>query len=143
MSKYTYAKVDTLVNKPIYGDGNCALMVQHFAGLPHHSKWRQGAHVVVQTYIPPGTPIATFVDGQYPNKAHGNHVAFFLKFGRRKSNGTWFSIFIVEQYGPSGPYPGSKGIQLREIEAKGKVAPKFGDRWKDPSNNADAFYIIE
>jgi hypothetical protein len=103
MSKYTYAKVDTLINQPVYGDGNCALMVQHFAGLPHHSKWRQGAHVVEQSYIPPGTPIATFVDGVYQNNEHGNHVAFFLKFGKRNPDGmTWASYWIVEQTDRAG-----------------------------------------
>jgi hypothetical protein len=140
---YIYAGVRRLVGQPLYGDGNCALMVQHFAQLPRHDHWRQGAHVVEQANIWPGTAIATFENGRYPNNPHNNHVAFFFKFGRRNPDGTWASIFIVEQFKGNGGLPGSGVIQLREIPAKGKVDPKYGDRWKDPSNNADAFSIIE
>lgn len=140
---YIYSDVRRLIGGPVYGDGNCALMVQHYAKLPKHDYWRQGAHVVDQASIWPGTAIATLENGRYPNNPHNNHVAFFYKFGKRNPNGTWASIFIVEQYRPSGGYPGSGQIQLREIPARGKVDPKFGDHWRDPSNNADAFYIIE
>lgn len=143
MKPYRYERVLDLIGQSHYGDGNCALMVQHYAKLPKTDQWHQGAHVVEQPHILPGVPIATFVNGRYPNNDHGNHVAFFLKFGKRRTDGTWASIFIVEQFRGNGSAPASRGIQLREIPAKGKVDPKFGDRWRDPSNNADAFYIIE
>jgi hypothetical protein len=66
-----------------------------------------------------------------------------LKFGDRNPDGTWASFWIVEQFRGLGAQPGSGRIIAREIRAKGKVDPASGDRWKDPSNNADAFSIIE
>jgi hypothetical protein len=140
---YLYSGVNRLIGKPLYGDGSCALMVQHYAQLPHSSKWRQGARVVEQENIWPGTAIATFENGRYPSHPHNNHVAFFLKFGDRNPDGTWHSFWIVEQFKGLGKLPGSGRIIAREIKSKGKVDPQYGDRWKDPSNNADAFSIIE
>jgi hypothetical protein len=140
---YIYSGVRRLIGQPVYGDGNCALMVQHYAKLPKADRWRQGSRVVEQQNIWPGTAIATFEDGRYPNKPHNNHVAFFYKFGARNPDGTWASIFVVEQYRGLGSQPGTTTIQLREIPARGKVDPQYGDQWKNPSNNADAFYIIE
>lgn len=140
---YIYSGANRLIGKPVYGDGNCALMVQHYASLPLSSTWREGARVVEQENIWPGTAIATFENGRYPSHPHNNHVAFFLKFGERNADGTWYSFWIVEQFKGFGRQPGSGRIIAREIKSKGKVASQYGDHWKDPSNNADAFSIIE
>jgi hypothetical protein len=120
---YIYSGANRLIGKPLYGDGNCALMVQHYAKLPLSSIWREGARVVEQENIWPGTAIATFENGRYPSHPHNNHVAFFFK--------------------GFGSQPGSGRIIAREIKSKGKVDTQYGDHWKDPSNNADAFSIIE
>lgn len=134
---YVISGARFLVGKPVVGDGNCAVMVQREAKLPNHRFWRQGVHVVEQQNVWPGTAIATFENGVYPNWKTGNHVAFFLRFGRRNPDGTAASIWVVEQY------HGLTRIQQREIAAKGQVDSQWGKRWRDPSNNADAFYVIE
>jgi hypothetical protein len=48
--------------------------------LPHSSQWRGGAPVTPENVEtnPPGTAIATFVNGRYGNAASGNHAAIFL-----------------------------------------------------------------
>ncbi|NHZ61197.1 BPSL0067 family protein [Massilia genomosp. 1] len=140
---YFYSAVNSLIGKKLYGDGNCALMVQHYAKLPHSSMWRAGAPVLEQKNIWPGTAIATFENGRYPNHAHNNHVAFFLKFGQANPDGTWKTFFIVEQFKGHGRQPGSKRIVTRELKALGKLDARYGDRWENPSNNAAAFSIIE
>lgn len=134
---YIYSGVNRLRGQPLVGDGGCALMVEHYAHLPPHQKWRQGLHIVDQQNVWPGTAIATFENGVYPNWPTGNHVAFFVKFGKRAPDGKVESIWVMEQY------HGLSAIQMREIPARGQVDSKWGKRWANPSNNADAFYIIE
>lgn len=134
---YVYSGVSRLKDRKIFGNGSCALLVQHYAGLPKHNRWRQGLRVVEQTNIWPGVAIATFENGVYPNLRTGNHVAFFVAFGKRNPDGTAASIWVMEQY------HGLTRVQLREIPARGQVDSKWGKRWANPSNNADAFYIIE
>lgn len=134
---YVYHGVIKLEGKPLVGNGSCALMVQHYAKLPHSSNWHQGQRVVEQTNIWPGLAIATFENGVYASTKTGNHVAFFIRFGKKNPDGTWQTIWIMEQY------MGLLRITLREIPRKGQVDSKWGKRWADPSNNADAFYIIE
>lgn len=135
---YIYSgQVRRLVGKPLVGNGNCVVLVQQLVKLPHHSRWRQGQHVVDVGTLWPGTAIATFENGVYPNWPTGNHVAFFAGPGPKKPDGSLRSFWIVEQY------KGSGRIQLREISSQGQVDSKWGKRWKDPSNNADAFYVID
>lgn len=134
---YIYPAVMRLRDSKLVGNGSCALLVQHHAKVPKHNLWRQGARVVEQTAIWEGVAIATFENGVYPNWPTGNHVAFFVKFGGRNPDGTAASIWVMEQY------HGLSRVQLREIPARGQVDSKWGKRWANPSNNADAFYIIE
>lgn len=63
----------------------------------------------------------------YPNKISGNHAAFFLRHG---PNGIW----VIDQY------KGKKHIASRFLPSMGKN--KDGS-YLDPSNNADAFSVIE
>ena len=133
---YIISGANRLIGKPVVGDGNCALMVQQNAKLPNHRLWHQGARVAEQQNVWPGTAIATFENGVYASRPTGNHVAFFLRFGKRKADGTAASIWVVEQY------HGLSRIQMREIPARGQVDSPWGKRWANPSNNADAFYII-
>jgi hypothetical protein len=76
-----------------------------------------------------GTAIATFVKGRYPNRPHGNHAAFFIRQG---ING----IYVVDQWRSKDKVE----IGERFIKSKGKNAD---GSFKDPSNNADAFSVIE
>lgn len=84
----------------------------------------------LENRLKPGTAIATFENGRYPNRAHGNHVAFYLG---QAPNG----IYVMDQWND----PGRKArISRRYIRAKGKN--KSG-KYIKPSDNADAFSVIE
>ena len=65
--------------------------------------------------------------GKYPSNASGNHAAFYLS---EDANGIW----VVDQYAGSG------GIRKRHLRFKGEVSKGV---YVDPSNNGDAFSVIE
>lgn len=126
---YLYALVDSLVTTPPtpnVGSGHCVPLVQTYAKVPHTSMWKEGAAVRGNTTLAKGTAIATFVNGRYPNNASGNHAAFYISQDD-------IGITVVDQYRGSG------GIRRRVLRFKGKN----GDRFNDPSNNGDAFSVIE
>ena len=127
----------TLRGRKLIGDGSCVLLVQAYARVPKHQLWRQGPRVIEQDGLAIGTPVATFENGVYPNWKTGNHAALFLRFGNKNADGTWASFWVVEQY------KGLIAISERELKRKGKVSSQWGERWADPSNNADAFYVIQ
>jgi hypothetical protein len=72
---YIYENIET-ISSDMVGTHQCVALVQHYAKVPHTSKWKEGEKVESSTKIAKGTAIATFVSGKYPNKAHGNHAAF-------------------------------------------------------------------
>ena len=126
---YLYAKAADLKGKPIVGSGQCVALVQHFAGAPTTANWRQGDAVVGNQTLKAGTAIATFVDERYPNHSHGNHAALFIKHAGD-------GIYIADQWHAKG----KTEISVRLIRSRGKG--KKG-RYIQPSNNADAFSVIE
>ncbi|ELX11017.1 hypothetical protein Jab_2c31190 [Janthinobacterium sp. HH01] len=68
--------------KDLVGNGQCVTLVKEFSNAPAASLWSEGEKAVdlVKTgRIASGTVIATFVKGRYPNHAHGNHAAIFVK----------------------------------------------------------------
>lgn len=127
---HVYAAVDSLEEKPLVGSHQCVALIQRYAGAPHTSHWRAGERVSDNGLIAPGTAIATFVDGRYRSHAHGNHAAFFV---RREANCIW----VMDQW--SGD-PLKPRVSSRRICAKGKHSD---GSYVDPSNNAEAFSIIE
>jgi hypothetical protein len=76
-------------------------------------------------HIKRGTAIATFVNGKYPRKKHGNHAALYVS---QDDEG----ITVVEQF---------RGVSAQE--RKLKFLGKTKDGYVNPSNNGDAFSIIE
>ncbi len=126
---YSYSKVDELEKTNMVGSHQCVALVQKYAGAPVTLAWRQGAAVMGGRSLAKGTAIATFVNGKYPNRRHGNHAALFLRQG---SNG----IYVMDQW--NGKRDGL--VTSRFIRAKGK--DKRG-KLITPSDNADAFYVIE
>lgn len=127
---YVYADVDLLEGLPLVGSHSCVALVQHYANLPHTSTWSAGPVVKGNTTIAKGTAIATFVDGKYPNKAHGNHAAFYIS---QDATG----IRVMDQWAGDKSKP---TISSRPLLFKGRN--KDGS-FKDPSNNADAFFVIQ
>lgn len=126
---YIYPKAAELKGQSVVGSRQCVALVQEYAGAPITSAWRQGEAVFGNITLKPGTAIATFVDGRYPNRAHGNHAALYL---RQASNG----IFVADQWKADN----KTEISVRLIRSLGK--DKRGN-FIQPSDNADAFLVIE
>jgi hypothetical protein len=126
---YIYAKVDDLEGAEKVGGGACARLVQVYGNAPQTSAWKEGAVVKGHKTISKGTAIATFVNGVYPNKSTGNHAALYVS---QDANG----ITVMDQWkGESKP-----NISSRVLRFKGK---KTDGTYVDPSNNGDAFSVIE
>jgi hypothetical protein len=126
---YIYTKVEELEESELVGTHQCVALVQHYAKVPVSSAWRQGEHVVEASTLKKGTAIATFVNGRYLSRDHGNHAAFFLRYG---PNGIW----IMDQWKNEK----KSTVSSRYIPRRGKT--KSG-AYLRPSDNADAFYVIE
>jgi hypothetical protein len=126
----SYIDVETIptVNSELVSTGQCAALVQHYTRVGRTNGWKEGEAVKGCTTIKRGTAIATFVDGIYENEAHGNHAALYIS---QDSKG----IKVVEQWTTL------KKPQIRDIPFLGKKADGTG--WENPSNNGDAFSIIE
>lgn len=127
---YTYPDVASLDDTPLVGSHQCVELVQHYAGAPVTGSWREGARALDVVNIPVGTAIATFVNGRYQSHRHGNHAALFMG---REGN----CIRVMDQWvhDPLKPM-----VSSRLVGPKGK----FNDgSYRDPSNNANAFSIIE
>ncbi|XLZ68827.1 BPSL0067 family protein [Massilia sp. SR12] len=127
---YVYSNAHNLDKQEKVGTFECVALVQHFANAPITSAWRKGDQVMGNKSLSPGTAIATFVNGRYPNLPHGNHAAFYLG---QDAGG----IYVVDQWRDMQNKP---TISKRFIRSKGKS--KSGG-YIEPSNNADAFSVIE
>jgi hypothetical protein len=125
---FVYENVDNLKDKPVFGNGNCPLLIQNvLPNIGQAKTWKEGPQVVANHTIRKGTAIATFVNGVYPNTNTGNHVAFFVEHSPHGG------IVIIEQFS------GLTHIQRRTLRRKGQFD---NGNYVDPSNNADAFSII-
>jgi len=124
---YVYSEVDNLQGKSPVDSHQCVALLQHYISAPHTSAWREGKKVLGNPSIVKGTAIATFVSGKYPNARTGNHAAFYLS---HDASGIW----IMDQWA------GKETISKRYIRKKG--VGKDG-AFIDPSNNAEAFSVIE
>lgn len=76
------ARKDFAKQTEFVGNKQCVSLVKELAGARPSSLWREGDKVVERLKrgpIPEGTVIATFFDGRYPNRSHGNHAAIFVR----------------------------------------------------------------
>ena len=105
----------------VVANGQCVRFVQVAANVPHTSQWRPGEQVKASSIIQKGTAIATFINGIYPNNAHGNHAAIYISHDAS-------GIKVWDQW--TGKAVSSRTIGYKE-----------GDN--DPSNDGDFFYVIE
>jgi hypothetical protein len=115
------------IHDSMVSTGTCASLVQHHSKVDVTSGWKEGALVKGSTTIKRGTAIATFVNGKYPNEETGNHAAFYVS---QAEDGLW----IVEQF-KSLNKPQKTKLSFQGKNSDGKYV--------DPSNNGDAFSIIE
>jgi hypothetical protein len=122
---YVYKEVRTLHLQPKVGKGDCVELIQRYVKVGSTITWRQGKQVFGNRMLLPGTAIATFVNGRYPNRPTGNHAAFYIG---QQSGG----IYVLDQW---------KGAD------KPKISIRFLDTkrldYKSLSDNPYAFYVIE
>ena len=126
---YVYKKVDELENTDMVGSHQCVALVQTYTDAPTTLAWRQGEAVLGNSALAKGTAIATFVNGKYANRSHGNHTARYLG---QTVNG----ILVMDQW-KTKP---SRRVSARPIRRKGKY--KSGD-YIQTVDNADAYFVIE
>lgn len=128
---YKCSNVDDLVTTPPkshVGSGQCVELVEEYSTVPRPtSRWKEGVAVRGNLMLSKGIAIATFTNGKYLSHKHGNHAAFYVS---QDIGGLW----VVDQY------VGSGGIRKRHLRFKGR--DKNG-AYLDPSNNGDAFSVIE
>lgn len=124
---HVYFPAAALQRKQTMGDGDCVTLIKEFTSAGPTMRWRAGAEVLNNPAIRPGTAIATFVKGRYPNHPTGNHAAFFLRHG---VDGFW----VIDQY-KGRPFIQSRFISIKNLTTNGAFI--------DPSNNARAFSVIE
>lgn len=107
----------------VVGTGQCVAFVQQAAGAGEASSWSPGIPVKGASFtdIAPGTAIATFINGRYPDLPTGNHAAIYLS---HDTNGIW----VWDQW------------STRAVDQR-KIFYKAGD--SDPSNDGDFFHVIE
>lgn len=133
---YVYKPVDTLYNKPWVDGGNCVALVKKYAPVitgKSTLEWREGARVVESPTLERGTAIATFVNGRYPRleAGHGNHAAFFLW---HVSDG----FYVMDQF-----VTGNRKEPVIGRRYLKKLGKNPDGTYINPSNNADAFSVIE
>jgi hypothetical protein len=126
---YIYAPARALDGEPKVGDEECVALIRHYTVAPPTSLWREGEKVLGNKSLLPGTAIATFVKGRYPNKSNGNHSAFYLG---QVSDG----IYVIDQW----PGPRKKSISKRFIKTKKLYS---NGEYETPSDNAAAFSVIK
>jgi hypothetical protein len=127
---YVYAKVDDLEGSDKVGSQQCVALVQHYAKAPLTSSWKEGKSVLGDLTVQKGTAIATFVDGKYQSLPTGNHAGLYVS---QDASGIW----IMDQWKNEKTKP---SVSKRYLRKKG-----FTKEGKplDPSNNAEAYSVIE
>ncbi len=68
----------------VVGDGHCVSLIKRCTQAPITSQWRPG-NSVIGSKVAPGTVIATFKNGRYPNVT-GHHAAIFIE---QNDKGIW------------------------------------------------------
>jgi hypothetical protein len=128
--------VEKLEGHEPYRDGECVALVQEVTSVGPTIGWYPGPRVVDLLFLNPGTVIANFVDGRFPNQ-HGYHAALFMGFGRSVS-GKVMSIKVMDQFRGRRP---RNMVKSRDIWARGDKTQRQGNPYAD-CDNADQFYVV-
>jgi hypothetical protein len=129
--------VDKLDGHAPFRDGECVALVQAVTTIGHTGSWRPGPRVVDLSYLNPGTVIANFVDGRFPNR-HGYHAALFLDFRRSVTSDRVMAINVMDQFTSRRP---RNVVMPRRIDSRGERSHKQGNPYSD-CDNADQFYVV-
>ncbi len=127
---YVYSEVDGLDGHELVGTHQCVALVQAFARAPRTTNWKQGACARGQLLLAKGTAIATFEDGVYKSRPHGNHAALYLS---QDQGGIW----VMDQWAGD---PKKVAVSHHYLRFQG--AGKDG-KWINAGNNGDAYSVIE
>ncbi len=128
---YVYPAAEDLEGDDFVGNHQCVVLVQTCTKAPRAADWKQGVSVRGNLLLPRGTAIATFTDGVYKNRPHGNHAALYLS----QDQG---GIRVIDQWKDNDP----KHTKITRHYLRFKGVNKDG-AWVDTSNNGDAFSVIE
>lgn len=107
------------------GRAECVELIKQLYDAPRTTFWKEGrkleSHVAT---IPPGTAIATFVKGQYPNhRPRGQkHAAIFVR-------ATEAGIYVLDQF-------------VRQLEVRERFIPWSHPRDRRAVNNASSYSTI-
>lgn len=144
---YIYPAVRSLANQPLVGTGTCVdlvkMLVPGLVGRPT-SSWRAGANVMearkARKPIMPGTAIATFENGRYPQRCAIGYYGSCHHAGLVVAvydGGFW----IMDQY------TGDRDrlfVAMRFIRVPAPSLRRLPDgSYRDAGNNALAFHVIE
>ncbi|MTV37677.1 BPSL0067 family protein [Duganella radicis] len=92
----------------VLGNGQCVALVSALTGAPSSSIWREGESMADllerNATLVPGTAIATFFKGRYPNWNHGNHAALATPL-------SWAAKMNCPQVAPEGWGEGQKQLE--------------------------------
>lgn len=113
---------------PGFFDGNgkaeCVQLLKSLMAAPRTIFWREGRRLQDTFHsVVPGTAIATFKDGQYPQQGRsGKHAAIFLR-------ATDAGIWVLDQF-------------RNRPTVKERFIPWYNPRDKNPSNNARNYSTV-
>lgn len=105
-------------HRQVVGSGHCVSLIQHCSGAPQTRNWRQGESVR-GLQLEPGTIIATFRNGKYPNQT-GWHAAIYIS---QNEEGIW----VWDQWK-------GKPVHRRLI--------RFKNGKGTPNNDGDAYSVV-
>ena len=121
LSQYSCQNLSSYKDKVI-GNGTCVSLIKHCSNAPDTRYWSEGSKVLSlpSGSIQPGSVIATFKNGKYPNVT-GYHAAIYIS---HNENGIW----VWDQwYG--------KAVHKRLIRTRTDNAPA--------SNSAQAYSLVK
>jgi hypothetical protein len=148
---FVYRGYLNLAGTPKVDGGECARLVQHhLPHIGHTTTWKPGERVLDVLMrgdkIEPGTAVATFVKGRYPQAGH-RHAAFFggvvtaCSYDPKLKACPVTGFILIDQW---NPIPGGQtrpDIRRRTLNRHGKMLSDGS--FPRISDNAEAFYIIE
>lgn len=107
------------------GRSECVELIKGLLGAPRTALWREGRKLKSNAdEIQPGTAIATFVNGRYPNwqRRGSKHAAIFLR-------ATDSGIYVLDQF-------------AHQRSVKERFIPWHHPRDRSPSNNASSYSTV-
>lgn len=108
------------------GRAECVQLLKGLMAAPHTVHWREGRELQTSwQQVEPGTAIATFKQGRYPQqrlRRGGKHAAIFLR-------ATEAGIYVLDQF-------------AGRMHAAERFIPWHHPRDKSPANNATAYSTV-